>query len=67
MKRNGDVSLCGVCSICEGLRENEKAKGVAVLLNYMWRSYAVEFEYVSPRRVLVQWMSAKVKVYFVVM
>ena len=37
MKRNGEISWCGVSEICAKAQENERpTEGVAVLLNDVW-------------------------------
>ena len=39
LKRNGEVSWCGVKGIIAGVQEMERArKGVAILLNHVWHS-----------------------------
>ena len=50
MKRNGEVSWCGVNGIIADVQKIERAReGIAVLLNDVWHSALIDFECVSSR------------------
>ena len=53
LKRNGDVSWCGINGIIASVQEMERAReGVAILLKDVWHSAVIDFGCVSSRILL---------------
>ena len=60
LKRNGEVSWCGVNGIIVGVQEMERAReGVAVLLNDVWHSAVIDFGCIGSR---IKFKFSRVKV-----
>ena len=68
LKGNGEVSWCGVNDIITGVQEMKRAReGVAILLNDVWDSAAIDFGCVSSRILWINFKFTRVKVIVVVM
>ena len=62
LKENGEVSWCGANGIIAGIQEMERAReGVAILLNDVWHSAAVDFGYISYRSLWITFKFLRVK------